>query len=240
MDRKIHNKWICALLAALAALLCACRCETPPAAPTETPAVTAAVTPRNAVPCGFARAGACGYARPDGDASGPTVGAGGSAAELTEAGARDDTFFRESAFLGNSLVDGLRHSGRRSAGSFSRATRWRSSVRSRAERPPRCGPRDARRFPLRDAPRQDHILLGINEIAFDADYFPGSTRPAGHDAELDRRPSFIMGLTPCPKRRSDSSELFQFGAHHRLQRRAPRACGDARTALRRHGRRPGG
>lgn len=132
--------------------------------------------------------------------------------ELAEGEPVDDSFFADAAFLGNSLVDGLRYFGGLGQGSFFAATSASvvnvdttlcASLES-GEEATLIGALAERRY------GKIYVLLGINEIGFEPEYFAelyGAVldRVRGSEPDAD---IYIMSLTPVTQERSGSSEFF--------------------------------
>lgn len=139
--------------------------------------------------------------------------AGGYAGpELAECEAVDDEFFADAAFFGNSLVDGLRRHGGLSQGSFFAVT---SASVVNVGVTLNCILENGSKGTLIAALTQRqyakiYILLGINEIGFEPDYFAelygamlDRIRGGEPDADI-----YIMSLTPVTQECSDGSEFF--------------------------------
>lgn len=157
-----------------------------PAAPEETVSPTAEFTPPEPEDCG-----------------GPKV----------EAQERvDDSFFADSAFFGNSLVDGLDLLGGLEYGDFYAAAS--ASVLSVSMTRNAALSDGTAATMLQALCEKDYakiyILLGVNEIAFEPDYFAEL-----YSAMLDRicaeQPEadiYIMSLTPVTRERDEADALF--------------------------------
>jgi lysophospholipase L1-like esterase len=124
----------------------------------------------------------------------------------------DDEFFADAAFFGNSLVDGLGHFGGLEYGDFYAATSA-SVVNVGLTQNSQLS--NGNSATLLDALTEHsygkiYILLGINEIGFEPDYFAqlynavlDTIAQAEPDADI-----YIMSLSPVTEERSDSGELF--------------------------------
>lgn len=188
--------WI-KLGAALLAVLAMAGCgKTTPAAdtpkPTEPPEQATAPTPvPTATPV------------PEPEYTGP---------ELVERPAVGDEFFADTAFFGNSLVDGLRLFGGLAHGDFYAV---QSATVVNVGTSKNSALRDGSAATLLQALAQQqyariYILLGINEIGFETSYFIELYRSLlDQIAEIEPRASiYIMGLTPVTKAKSDEGTLF--------------------------------
>ena len=217
MDRKTPKNHIrAAALLLTAALLCACSSRGAEPEETRAPAVT--MPPATAAPAAPTETPA---PTPETDApptatSAPTETPAPTpepySPDLKEQEKMEDTFFEESAFVGNSLVDGLRLFGGLEYGSFYAATSVSvvSAMRTR-DRLLANGGYGTLIDKLCEAQHDKiYILLGVNEIAFEPDYFAGlygemldKIRESEPEASI-----YIMGLTPVTKSRSSSSDTF--------------------------------
>ena len=124
----------------------------------------------------------------------------------------DDSFFADAAFLGNSLMEGLRFFGGLSYGDFYCGTSA-SVVSVSSVRDYRDG--DGAASTMLDALLEKQygkifVLFGINELGFHIDGFTGiyaellDALAAGEpDAEI-----YILSLTPITEARSKSSDMF--------------------------------
>ena len=132
--------------------------------------------------------------------------------DLAEQPAVGDEFFADTAFFGNSLVDGLRLYGGLAHGDFY-AVQSASVVNVGTTKVSALNDGTAATLLQTLAQKQYariYILLGINEIGFETSYFIELYR-----AMLDRIAAsephaaiYIMGLTPVTKAKSDEGELF--------------------------------
>ncbi len=132
--------------------------------------------------------------------------------DLAECEAVDDEVFADAAFLGNSLVDGLRMHGGLSQGSFFAAT---SASVVNVDMTRNCWLESGAKATLIAALTERqyakiYILLGINEIGFEPDYFIEL-----YGAMLDRimaaEPDadvYIMSLSPITEARSGCKDVF--------------------------------
>lgn len=132
--------------------------------------------------------------------------------DLAECEPVEDDFFSDAAFLGNSLVDGLSRYGGMSQGSFYAAT---SASVVNVDMTCNSYLENGDKATLVDALTESsygkiYILLGINEIGFDPDYFSQL-----YGALLDRirqdEPDsdiYIMSLSPVTEACSDYSDVF--------------------------------
>lgn len=119
--------------------------------------------------------------------------------DLTEQPAVDDSFFSDAAFLGNSLVDGFRLFSGLNTCDYYCATSMTVT-----------GAGDLIRQMSQEQYGKIYILLGINEIGYDVNYFSGlyqdmldDIRAAEPEAEI-----YIMGLTPVSAYKSSNSDTF--------------------------------
>ncbi|MGI6029457.1 MAG: GDSL-type esterase/lipase family protein [Candidatus Heteroscillospira sp.] len=119
--------------------------------------------------------------------------------DLTAQPAADDEFFSDAAFLGNSLVDGFRLFSGLNTCDYYCATSMTVA-----------GADDLINQMAQKQYGKIYILLGINEIGYDVDYFIGlyqdmldDIREKQPDAEL-----YIMGLTPVSAYKSANSDTF--------------------------------
>jgi lysophospholipase L1-like esterase len=131
---------------------------------------------------------------------------------LAESPAVTDDFFDDAAFFGNSLVDGLRIYGGLKSGDFFAAT---SASVINVELTKNARLSTGEECTLFQALTEKqygkiYVLLGINEIGFEPDYFIqlysallGRIAEAEPGAEL-----YIMSLTPVTKSTSDTSSVF--------------------------------
>ena len=132
--------------------------------------------------------------------------------DLTEREAADDAFFADAAFFGNSLVDGLRRFGGLDEASFYAAT---SASVVNVETTRVFENSDGKKRTLFEAltegqHKKIYILLGVNEIGFDPDYFI-QLYGAMLDRirELETEPDiYIMSLSPVTEKSDKSSPLF--------------------------------
>ncbi len=123
-----------------------------------------------------------------------------------------DDFFADAAFFGNSLVEGLRYFGGLEQGSFFAATSASvvnvdatlSTCLESGEEATLIGALTERQY------GKIYILLGINEIGFEPDYFAElygamleRIRLSEPDADI-----YIMSLTPVTEKMSGESEFF--------------------------------
>lgn len=132
--------------------------------------------------------------------------------DLAESEPVDDAFFADAAFIGNSLVDGLYLYGGLDRGSFYAATSA-SVVNVETTRNSLLESGD--KGTLFEAMTEKdyekiYILLGINEIGFEPDYFSrlyggllDRIRQAEPEADI-----YIMSLSPVTEKCSESSEVF--------------------------------
>lgn len=119
--------------------------------------------------------------------------------DLTEAAPQEDAFFSDAAFLGNSLVDGLRlYSGLENC-DFYCAT---SMTVTNAD--------DLIAQMAQKSYGKIYILLGINEIGYDVDRFTALYQEMldGIRAQHPETDLYIMGLSPVSAEKSTSSDLF--------------------------------
>ncbi|MGE4353972.1 MAG: GDSL-type esterase/lipase family protein, partial [Oscillospiraceae bacterium] len=119
--------------------------------------------------------------------------------DITEQEPVDDEFFSDAAFLGNSLVDGFRLFSGLNNCDYYAATSMTVTAAG----------------PLIDQMAEKqygkvYILLGINEIGYDVDYFKGlyadmldRIRDTQPDADI-----YIMSLTPVSAYKSANSNTF--------------------------------
>lgn len=195
-------------LAALCAL--GCGCQTQGAEPAATPApAEQAATPIPAEPTPTPTPTPTPEPTPEPTPTPESVYAG---PELAECEPVDDEFFADAAFFGNSLVDGLRYFGGLGQGSFFAAT---SASVVNVDATLNCCLENGEEATLIGALTEReygkiYILLGINEIGFEPDYFTelygamlDRIRGSEPDADI-----YIMSLTPVTQERSDSSEFF--------------------------------
>lgn len=132
--------------------------------------------------------------------------------DLAERSPVDDEFFADAAFFGNSLVDGLGAFGGLEHGSFYAATSA-SVVNVDMTRNVKLeNGEDATLLQaLTDGQHgKIYILLGINEISFEPEYFTQLysgllDRIREYESEAD---IYIMSLTPVTEKCSESSEFF--------------------------------
>lgn len=119
--------------------------------------------------------------------------------DLPERDPVDDDFFSDAAFLGNSLVDGFRiFSGLTTCDVFASTS---MTV---------LGVGDLLSQMSQQQYGKVYILLGINEIGYDADYFKGlygdmldKIESGQPDADI-----YIMGLTPVSSQKSSGDSTF--------------------------------
>lgn len=124
----------------------------------------------------------------------------------------DDSIFANAAFLGNSLVRGLELYGGLGKGDFyavTSASVVNVGLTKNYEKP------DGTRLTLLDALAQGeygkvYVLLGVNEISFDVDYFIelygdmlDKIRESQPEADI-----YIMSLTPVTEKKSDEGDTF--------------------------------
>ena len=128
----------------------------------------------------------------------PTASAA-SYPDLTEQPAVDDDFFADAAFLGNSLIDGFRLFSGLTTCDYYCATSMTVT-----------GAGDLINQMTQKQYGKIYILLGINEIGYDVNYFAGlyqdmldSIRAKEPDADI-----YIMGLTPVSAYKSANSDTF--------------------------------
>lgn len=131
---------------------------------------------------------------------------------LGESAAVSDDFFSDAAFFGNSLVDGLRMFGGLEHGDFHAATSASVINVTLTKNKKLSTGEECTLFQALTEKQYGkiYILLGINEIGFDPDYFIqlystllDNIAEAEPEAEL-----YIMSLTPVTRETSDSSGLF--------------------------------
>lgn len=132
--------------------------------------------------------------------------------DLAEQPAVGDEFFADTAFFGNSLVDGLRLYGGLSHGDFY-AVQSASVVNVGTTKASALNDGTAATLLQTLAQKQYsriYILLGINEIGFETSYFIDLyRRMLDQIAESEPHASiYIMGLTPVSKAKSDEGALF--------------------------------
>lgn len=132
--------------------------------------------------------------------------------DLTECEPVEDGFFSDAAFLGNSLVDGLSRYGGLRHGSFYAATSasvvnvdmTRNSYLESGDKATLIEAMTEKEY------GKIYILLGINEIGFDPDYF---SRLYGAMLDRIRRDEpeadiYIMSLSPVTEACSGDSDVF--------------------------------
>ncbi|MGN1001564.1 MAG: GDSL-type esterase/lipase family protein [Oscillospiraceae bacterium] len=225
---KTIRKFICAASAGLLLALCACASSVPassrePAAtpsqlveagtdllsptPQPTPAPTPAATP---VPSPDSPTEPPAETDPPDTVFTPQPEEDGTRLEAREP--VDDSYFAGSAFFGNSLVNGLDLYGGLSCGDFYAATSA-SVVSVSMTRNSTLSDGSAATL-LQALCEKEHdriyILLGVNEIAFDTEYFI-SLYSAMLDtirAEQPEAEIYIMSLTPVTEERDENDELF--------------------------------
>ncbi|MCM1149924.1 MAG: GDSL-type esterase/lipase family protein [Butyricicoccus sp.] len=123
-----------------------------------------------------------------------------------------DEFFADAAFLGNSLVDGLHRYGGLSQGSFFAAT---SASVVNVDTTRNCWLESGAKATLMAALTEKqyakiYILLGINEIGLDPDYF-SQLYGAMLDRIMEAEPGadiYIMSLSPITEVRSGYKDVF--------------------------------
>ena len=132
--------------------------------------------------------------------------------DLVECEPVEDDFFADAAFFGNSLVDGLRYFGGIEPGSFYAATsasvvNVEVTLNSELESGEECTLLEAM---TEKSHGKIYILLGINEISFEPEYFSWL-----YGGLLDRirelEPGadiYIMSLSPVTEKCSEESEFF--------------------------------
>ena len=125
----------------------------------------------------------------------------------------DDSFFADAAFLGNSLMEGLRYFGGLQYGDFYSGTSASVvSVTSVRDFKDSAGAPSTMLHALLEKQYQKiFVLFGINELGFHVDGFIGiysellAELAAGEpDAQI-----YVLSLTPITEKRSESSELFK-------------------------------
>ena len=131
---------------------------------------------------------------------------------LGESDAVGDDFFADAAFFGNSLVDGLRMYGGITSAEFYAAT---SASIVNVETTKNAARSDGTECTLFEALTEKshgkiYVLLGINEIGFEPDYFVELysamlSRLRALEPEAD---IYVMSLTPVTKSTSDASAVF--------------------------------
>lgn len=139
-------------------------------------------------------------------------GDGYTGPDLAECEAVDDEFFADAAFFGNSLVDGLRRHGGMSHGHFFAAT---SASVVNVDITQNCALKSGAKATLLAALTEEqyariYILLGINEIGFNKDYFI-ELYGAMLDKIMEREPDadiYIMSLSPITQERSGYQDVF--------------------------------
>ena len=132
--------------------------------------------------------------------------------DLAESEPVDDGYFADAAFFGNSLVDGLsRYGGLKNASFYAATSASVVNVSITQNSLLESGDKGT----LLDAmTEKDHekiyILLGINEIGFEPEYFSqlystllDSIRQAEPDSDI-----YIMSLSPVTQACSESSDVF--------------------------------
>lgn len=132
--------------------------------------------------------------------------------DLTECEAVDDEFFADAAFMGNSLVDGLHRYGGLGEGSFFAAT---SASVVNVDTTRNCWMESGAKATLMAALTEKqyakiYILLGINEIGFETDYF-SQLYGAMLDRIIEAEPDadiYIMSLSPITEERSGYRDVF--------------------------------
>lgn len=132
--------------------------------------------------------------------------------DLAEQPAVGDEFFADTAFFGNSLVDGLRLYGGLAHGDFY-AVQSASVVNVGTTKVSALNDGTAATLLQTLAQKQYsriYILLGINEIGFETSYFIELYRAVLDQiaASEPHAAIYIMGLTPVTKAKSDEGELF--------------------------------
>jgi hypothetical protein len=124
----------------------------------------------------------------------------------------DDAFFAAAAFIGNSLVDGFRlFSGLTSCDIYAATSMTVGGADTSESITLDSGVKGTILDALKQKPYgKIYILLGINEIGYDADYFKDL-----YGALLDKiselQPDatiYIMGLTPVSAHKSSTSDIF--------------------------------
>jgi len=202
---------ICILvLAVMLCLLCACGEGAAPT-PTSTPAppVTAAPTPEPTAEPAPAPATSADL-QPAAPTPEPTEEPFDPV--LKEREPMGDELFADAAFFGNSLVDGLRLYGGLTQGDFHAVTSA-SVVNVGITKNSHLS--DGRAATLLDALGEGtygkvYVLLGINEISFETDYFIELYSGVLDEIAL-REPDaelYIMSLTPVTQKKSDEGPLF--------------------------------
>jgi len=216
MSRKQRNNCIRIMAWLLLALmLCACgstkSAQAAPAAenpqPTASPAAAAAPEP-TALP---EPQQAAIVLRPQSETTEAPVAAEFSP-DLSEQPPVDDSFFADAAFVGNSLVCGLKQHGGLTAGDFYAATSTSVvNIELNYERTLKNGRKGTLLQALYEKQYgKVYLLLGINEIGFEPDYFAelyGALLDdiAEHEPDAD---IYIMGLTPVTEKKSAGNDLF--------------------------------
>lgn len=132
--------------------------------------------------------------------------------DLPEREPVEDDYFADAAFFGNSLVEGLRMCGGLEQGEFYSATSA-SIISVSATRNTKLtnGSPATMLQALCEKPHgKIYMLLGINEIGFEPDYFIelysamlDEIEAAQPNAEL-----YIMGLTPVTEKKSSGNKIF--------------------------------
>lgn len=119
--------------------------------------------------------------------------------DLTAQTAVDNTFFEDAAFLGNSLIDGFRLFSGLDTCDYYCATSMTVTNTGNL---------------IADMAQQQYkkvyILLGINEIGYDVDYFSGLYQDMLDDI-IEKQPDadiYIMSLTPVSAHKSSTSDTF--------------------------------
>lgn len=121
------------------------------------------------------------------------------AAPVPSADAVDDEWFSDAAFLGNSLVDGFRlFSGLTTCDVYAATSMTVMGAGNLITQ------MSAEQY------GKVYILLGVNEIGFDADYFKGLYADM-LDTIIEQQPEadiYIMGLTPVSEYKSTTDKTF--------------------------------
>ena len=206
--RERHNRIFAAAAVLLALLLCAC--GSAPAAPTPepqpTPVQTAAPTP---VPTPETKQAAIDL-QPVTEVT--EVPEAPFTPELEEREAMEDSFFDDSAFVGNSLVQGLEMFGGLGSGDFYAVTSTSVvNIDLNKEAHLAAGGKGTLLEALFEKQYgKIYILLGINEISFEPGYFSelyGEMLDKIAENEPDAE-IYIMSLTPVTEKKSGEGYLF--------------------------------
>ena len=135
-----------------------------------------------------------------------------SGPELSEGPERDDAFFADAAYLGNSLVDGLRlFAGLKTVDFYCATSVSVVSAMNSATTPLANGSKGTLVQALTEKQYgKIYIELGINEIGYDSDYFAG-LYGAMIDQIQAKEPEadiYISAVLPVTKKKNDSGQVF--------------------------------